>query len=108
MNTISDNLTFLPNDIIPIHNLYHPYAFVGIPNIGPGNGYESIKSNKGHYLTVEGLPYAELNVRLKFNRITRNYQFDYEQVIDVFIFSIIRKLVLKTTTNYYISHMTIP
>ena len=76
---IKDNLTYFP-EVIPKHNFYHPFAFVGIPNIGPGNGYECIKTNKGHYLTTESLPFAELNVKLKFNKITRNFQFDFEQV----------------------------
>jgi hypothetical protein len=61
--------------ILNEHHYYHPYAFIGIPNIGPGKGFESLRSNKGHYLSVSDLPTAELLVKLKFNKYARNYYF---------------------------------
>jgi hypothetical protein len=61
------------------HYYYHPYAFVGIPNIGPGNGYESFRTNKGHYLSTNNLPSAELVIKFKYNKYARNYYFDDRQ-----------------------------
>ena len=58
---------------------YHPFAFVGIPNIGGGNGFESIRSNKGHFLTSLNLPFAELLIKIKYNEKTLNYYFDENQ-----------------------------
>jgi hypothetical protein len=61
------------------HFYYHPYALIGIPNIGPGNGYESLRTNKGHYLSTDNLPSAELLVKFKFNKYARNYYFHTKQ-----------------------------
>ena len=42
-------------------NEYHPYAFVGIPGLSPGMGYEMLRSNQGFYLHNETTyPYADL------------------------------------------------
>ena len=61
-------------------NLYfHPYAFMGIKNIGQGNGYEVVQSNKGYYLTTEGLIPAEIIVTMKYNKYNNAYFFDREQ-----------------------------
>ncbi|KAF4666001.1 Bardet-Biedl syndrome 2 protein [Perkinsus chesapeaki] len=35
-------------------NFGHPYAFVGIPGIGTGMGWESLQYNTGHYLAKVG------------------------------------------------------
>lgn len=51
----------------------HPFAFVGIPGIGAGHGYESIMYNTGHYLAknvkpqeavVRGVAYYDYVARL--------------------------------------------
>jgi len=34
----------------------HPYAFIGIPGIGTGNGWESLMHNTGHYLPINAKP----------------------------------------------------
>lgn len=61
-------------------NLYfHPYSFIGIKNIGQGNGYEVVQSNKGHYLTTEGLIPSEIIVTMKYNKYNNAYFFDREQ-----------------------------
>lgn len=39
-------------EIYPKHNLYHPYAFVGIPGLSPGMGFERLRSNQGFYMTL--------------------------------------------------------
>jgi hypothetical protein len=66
------------------HFYYHPYAFIGIPNIGPGNGYESLRTNKGHYLSTDNLPSAEIIVKFKYNKYARNYYFHYRQLYSRF------------------------
>ena len=63
----------------PRNNLYHPYAFVGIPGLSPGMGFEKLRSNQGYYLTTGDYPYAELVVRLRYNSLTSMYAFDQEQ-----------------------------
>jgi hypothetical protein len=32
-------------DRFPKHNLYHPYAFVGIPGLSPGMAFEKLRPN---------------------------------------------------------------
>jgi hypothetical protein len=66
-------------NVLNKHFYYHPFAFIGIPNIGPGNGYESLRTNKGHYLSTDNLPYAELLVKFKYNKYARNYYYDARQ-----------------------------
>lgn len=70
--------------LINKHNYYHPFAMVGIPNIGPAGGYESIRTNKGHYLSTANLPQAELLIKWKFNNYARNYYFDEIQYKEKF------------------------
>ena len=58
-------------------NEYHPYAFVGIPGLSPGMGYEMLRSNQGFYLHTETTyPYADLKVRLRYNSLTSMYNFE--------------------------------
>lgn len=33
------------NDPLIDSNLYHPYAFIGIPGLPPGKAFESLRSN---------------------------------------------------------------
>lgn len=54
---------------------HHPYALVGIPYIGSGNGYEIIQTNKGHYLSTDNLPNAEVLVHLTFDEHLRVFLF---------------------------------
>ena len=58
-------------------NEYHPYAFVGIPGLSPGMGYEMLRSNQGFYLHNETTyPYADLKVRVRYNALTSMYAFE--------------------------------
>jgi hypothetical protein len=61
------------------HNLYHPYSFIGIPGLPPGHGFEKLRSNQGFYLTTANQPFAEMVVRLRWNRLTQMYNFDQHQ-----------------------------
>ena len=42
------------NDTDPMThtNFYHPYAFIGIPGLSPGKGYEMLRSNVGFHLQL--------------------------------------------------------
>ncbi len=80
------NSTF-EEDLINKTFYYHPFAFVGIPNIGASNGFESIRTNKGHFLTTNNLPKAELLVRIMYDEKAMNYFFDKQQYNEKFIFS---------------------
>jgi hypothetical protein len=74
-------------DIVNKTHFFHPFAFVGIPNIGATNGFESLRTNKGHFLTVTNLPFAELLVKIKFDEKSLNYYFDKEQYKDKSFYS---------------------
>ncbi len=43
-------------------NFYHPYAFVGIPGLPKGKGFESLRQNAGFFLNVGTVPPAEVTV----------------------------------------------
>ena len=55
---------------------YHPFAFIGIRNMIPGMAYESIRTNKANFLTVDQIPLAEIKLMLNFNYFNGNYYFD--------------------------------
>lgn len=57
-------------------NFGHPYAFVGIPGLPPGKGFERLRSNQGFYLSRGTVPYAELKVKLRYNNLIGMYSFD--------------------------------
>lgn len=59
------------------HNLYHPYAFVGIPGLTPGKGFEILGPNQGFYKSLGDQPYAELRVILRYSSLLGMYTFDY-------------------------------
>lgn len=63
-------------NLFPKHNLYHPYAFVGIPGLSPGMAFEKIRPNQGYYLSLANQPYAELKVILRFSSLLGMYTFD--------------------------------
>lgn len=85
-NNLSNN-TF-SESLIKKTFYYHPYAFVGIVNLGGGNGFESLRTNKGHFLSVENLPFAELLINIKFDEKALNYYFDkYEQFTEKAIYA---------------------
>lgn len=65
--------------ILPQNKYHHPYAFIGIRNLGMGNGFEVVQTNKGHYISTENLPQAEIIVTLSFNEYNRAYYFDRKQ-----------------------------
>jgi len=66
------------DDVDPLinTNFYHPYAFVGIPGLPPGKGFEQLRANQGFFMSVGNYSYAELLVRLRFNRLIGMYSFD--------------------------------
>lgn len=70
------HVTWEAQELITPSNSHHPYAFIGIPNLGSSKGFESIRSNKGNYLTTTNLPYAEIIARVKYNLFFKNYYFD--------------------------------
>ena len=57
-------------------NEHHPYAFVGIPGLSPGMGYERLRANQGFYLHTSNYPFADLLVRLRYNSLTSMYTFE--------------------------------
>ena len=57
-------------------NEYHPYAFVGIPGLSPGMGFERLRANQGFYLHTGNYPFAELLVNLRYNSLTSMYNFE--------------------------------
>ena len=63
-------------DMFPKHNLYHPYAFVGIPGLSPGMGFEIMRSNQGYYLSLANQPYAEMRIILRYSSLLGMYTFD--------------------------------
>eukprot|EP00347_Sterkiella_histriomuscorum_P012274 403369219 len=74
------------NDPLVHSNLYHPYAFVGIPGLPSGKAFESLRSNQGFHMSIGTYAYAELRVRLKFNRLLGLYVFDQHQYMAEFGF----------------------
>ena len=56
--------------------MFHPYAFIGIPGLPPGQAFEQLRSNQGVYVERSPFPHAELKVRLKFNNLLGMYSFD--------------------------------
>lgn len=86
----SSNENVFNYDSLLKNNYYHhPYTLVGIPYIGSGNGYEIIQTNKGHYLSTDNLPYAEVLVHLSFDKLLRVFSFksrhkDYYNFLDHF------------------------
>jgi len=69
------------NDTDPfLHtNFYHPYAFIGIPGLAPGRGFEALRPNVGFHLSRGNLPYAELRIRLRYQPVYAAYTFDTYQ-----------------------------
>lgn len=63
-------------EIIKYRPYYHPYAFIGVRYMQSGLGYESLRTNKGNFLTTENVPFAEILVRLKWYKYHNNYYFD--------------------------------
>jgi hypothetical protein len=61
---------------------YHPYAFIGIPNIPNGMGYESLRNNKANFMSTKNIPQAEILVRLRYYPYHKNYFFDNKIVGD--------------------------
>ena len=62
-------------------NFYHPYAFVGIPGLSPGKGFESLRSNTGFHMNKGNYAYAEVRVRLRWNKHANIYTFDAHQLM---------------------------
>lgn len=54
----------------------HPFAFIGIPGLGTGLGWESLMLNTGHYLPSPLLkvPEAEIRAIVYFDYIARYYR----------------------------------
>lgn len=54
----------------------HPYAFIGVPGLGTGMGWESLMLNTGHYLPSPLLkvPEAEIRAIFYFDYIARYYR----------------------------------
>jgi len=53
----------------------HPYAFVGIPGLGTGMGYESLMLNTGHYLAKDvNVPKAIIRGKMYYDYVARVYR----------------------------------
>ena len=63
-------------ELIKKRPYYHPLAFVGVPNMTSGLGYESIRHNKANFIDTKNIPQAELLVRLRWYTYHKNYFFD--------------------------------
>jgi hypothetical protein len=59
-------------------NLHHPYAFMGIPGLPIGKGFENLRTNQGFFLSTGNVPYADLKIKLRFNNLIGMYSFDTE------------------------------
>eukprot|EP00397_Hematodinium_sp_SG-2012_P028709 GEMP01030251.1.p1 GENE.GEMP01030251.1~~GEMP01030251.1.p1 ORF type:complete len:532 (+),score=99.68 GEMP01030251.1:44-1639(+) len=51
----------------------HPYAFIGIPGLSAGMGWESMQLPTGHYLTAGKAPPAEIRMVMYFDYVDRHY-----------------------------------
>ena len=67
------------NNLLGDNYYHHPYAFIGCKNLGMGNGFEVIQTNKGNYLSTENLPFAEILITLNYNYLKHSYEFDLIQ-----------------------------
>ena len=67
---------FQRKEPLETHRFFHPYAFIGIPGLPPGRGYEQLRSNQGIYVEKPSLPFAELKVLLRFSNLLGMYAFD--------------------------------
>eukprot|EP00929_Paragymnodinium_shiwhaense_P070176 TRINITY_DN35528_c0_g1_i1.p1 TRINITY_DN35528_c0_g1~~TRINITY_DN35528_c0_g1_i1.p1 ORF type:complete len:712 (-),score=75.35 TRINITY_DN35528_c0_g1_i1:148-2283(-) len=54
----------------------HPYAFIGIPGIGTGHGYESLMYSTGHYLAGASVQVPKAGVRgiAYYDYVARQYR----------------------------------
>ncbi len=64
------------SDMLVHSNFYHPYTFIGIPGLPSGKAFEALRSNQGFHMSVGTYAYAELKVRLRFNKVVGLYTFD--------------------------------
>lgn len=71
---------FQTKDTIFKTKMFHPYAFIGIPGLPPGQAYEQLRSNQGIYIEKpDFMPYAHLKVRIRFDTLIGMYSFDIPQ-----------------------------
>mmetsp|Transcript_39847 Transcript_39847/g.70055 ORF Transcript_39847/g.70055 Transcript_39847/m.70055 type:complete len:741 (+) Transcript_39847:63-2285(+) len=52
----------------------HPYAFIGIPGIGAGMGWESLMYNTGQYVSTVGVPKAIVRGVAYYDYVARVYR----------------------------------
>lgn len=52
----------------------HPYAFIGIPGIGAGMGWESLMYNTGQYISTVGVPKAIVRGIAYYDYVARVYR----------------------------------
>lgn len=71
------------NNMFRKHNLMHPYAFIGIPGLSPGMGFEIMRPNQGFYRSLANMPYADLKVVLRFSTLLGMYTFDEQHQFHV-------------------------
>ena len=56
-------------------NFYHPYAFIGIPGLMEGHGFESLRSNRGFFLDTGNVPPAEVLAIVEYSSFLGMYTF---------------------------------
>ncbi|CEM11582.1 unnamed protein product [Vitrella brassicaformis CCMP3155] len=52
----------------------HPYAFIGIPGLGTGAGWEAIQYPTGHYRRSGLTPHAEIRATVYYDYVTRMFR----------------------------------
>ena len=55
-------------------NFGHPFAFVGVPGVGVGGGWESLQLNTGHYLASGKTPRAIIRGTAYFDYTSKRYE----------------------------------
>eukprot|EP00921_Rhytidocystis_pertsovi_P024491 GHVQ01039366.1.p1 GENE.GHVQ01039366.1~~GHVQ01039366.1.p1 ORF type:complete len:127 (-),score=10.42 GHVQ01039366.1:721-1101(-) len=63
----------LPSASSHSHGLRHPYAFVGIPGMGTGAGWESLWYNTGHFMSHGHEFPAVVTALISYDFRTRHY-----------------------------------
>ena len=71
-----NNKLNINNQLVSYRPYHHPYAFIGIRNLKPGMGFESIRTNKANLMSNKNIPTADIRVRLKYETYNMNYFFD--------------------------------
>lgn len=70
---------FQNTEMLQKTRMFHPYAFIGIHGLPPGQAFEKLRSNRGIYVHRSPLPHADIKLRLRFNNLIGMYSFDVQE-----------------------------